>query len=223
MSGSAHVSEAVRAERIASESGQRLLAAARRTIARDGVVGSTLDAVTTEAGLARGMVFWVFGSKDRLLIELLEADARERIQGLHDALSAPGSFDELLEAVIGQVESFIDEDLGAHVLLQEMASVALREPAIRSALAARRARWRSTLAEVLEDKRSHGIIAFDGEPAVVATTLTALGHGLATQAALEPGYDLEPAVEEMRRWVRALFAPGRVADSGARGARSGES
>jgi AcrR family transcriptional regulator len=207
VSGSESVSEEVRAARIAGESGQRLLAATRRTIARNGIAGSTLGAITTEAGLTGGMVFWVFGGKRRLFAELLAADARERLDGLRAAITPASCIGELLDALAEQVTGFLREELGAHVLLQELGSLALREPEMREAIAERRGQWCRTFAELLEAKADEGVIELAAEPATVATLLTALGHGLAIDVLLGPERDPQPIIDSARTWVRELLAP----------------
>lgn len=204
MSGAARVSEEVRAARIAGESGQRLLAATRRTIARRGVAGSTLAAITTEAGFTGGMVFWVFGGKRRLFAELLAADARERLDALRAAVAPASCADELLDALAEQVTGFLREELGVHVLLQELGSLALREPGMREAIAERRAEWSRLFAELLEAKANAGVIELAAEPATVATLLTALGHGLAIDVLLGPERDPQPIIDSARTWVRHL-------------------
>lgn len=207
VSASAHVSDQVRAERIAGESGQRLLAATRRTIGREGVGGATLAAITSEAGLALGMIFWVFGSKNRLLTELLLTDARERLDALRSAVAPASSADELLDALTVQVTGFLEEELGVHVLLQELGSVALREPEMREAIAERRGEWCRVFAELLEAKQAESVIELAATPATVATLLTALGHGLAIDVLLGPERDRQADIDSARTWGRQLLAP----------------
>src|SRR6218665_1778714 len=82
------------AERVA-ESDRRLIEAAIRLIARVGYTHTTLESIGVEAGYSRGLVQHRFGSKERLLEDLIKhitADYRERhpvpLQSLHriDAL-----------------------------------------------------------------------------------------------------------------------------------------
>ncbi len=50
----------------------RLLEAAARVYAREGFAGATLDDVAREAGLTKGALYGHFGSKDNLLVALIE-------------------------------------------------------------------------------------------------------------------------------------------------------
>src|SRR6218665_3470496 len=68
------------AERVA-ESDRRLIEAAIRLIARVGYTHTTLESIGVEAGYSRGLVQHRFGSKERLLAELIKhitADYRDR-------------------------------------------------------------------------------------------------------------------------------------------------
>jgi AcrR family transcriptional regulator len=58
---------------------ERLLAAAASAYARRGFGGATLDEVAAEAGFTKGAVYSHFGSKENLLIALLEEHLAEQI------------------------------------------------------------------------------------------------------------------------------------------------
>jgi AcrR family transcriptional regulator len=51
---------------------ERLLQAAARVYARRGFSGATLDEVAAEAGFTKGAVYSHFGSKENLLLALME-------------------------------------------------------------------------------------------------------------------------------------------------------
>lgn len=212
MAQEAVVDEDVRAGRIRGPKGQAILAATRHLIGRVGVEGATFDAITAEAGVARGAVFWAFGSKERLMLTLLEDDARVRLDSLEGAVSAARSADELVDALAGQVRGFVEEDLGVHVLLQELGSIALREPSVRAALAERRREWSATFAGLLEAKQAEGAIDLATDPATAAALVTAVGHGLAINALLDPREDPAPIIEGGRSWVRGLLARPRASE-----------
>lgn len=202
------VNEDLRASRIGGPKGQAILAATRRVIRGVGVEGATFDAITAEAGVARGAVFWAFGSKERLLLEVLDEVGRERLDELTAAFDGAQTLDEMLDGIVDQVVACRAEDA---VLVQEMASIALREPSVGAALAARRERWRVAVAELLGRKCDEGVIALDADALVVATTLTAFGHGLAVQGLLEPELALDDALKDLRCWVAARLEAGDVA------------
>ena len=191
-----------------------MLAATRRLIGRHGIEGATFDLITQEAGVGRGTIHWAYGSKERLLLELLKADAAARFDALRAAVAPATSAEEVGDALAAQVTGFLEDELGVHVLLQELGSVALREPEIGKALATRRAKWSELFAQLLEAKAAEGVIELPGEPAMLATLLTAFGHGLATNALLDPDCEVEPMIESARECVLRVLEPANDSNAG---------
>ncbi|WP_200940601.1 TetR/AcrR family transcriptional regulator [Cellulomonas sp. Leaf334] len=78
---------------------ETLLAHARTVIARDGVDGLTMRALATEAGMAVGMSYKAFPSREELLRELTWRSLRELARALDDWAVRPGGDlgDRLLE------------------------------------------------------------------------------------------------------------------------------
>jgi TetR/AcrR family transcriptional regulator, transcriptional repressor of bet genes len=75
-----HASRAERGERMRA----RLLEATIASMAHDGIAGSSIERITTRAGVSRGLVRHYYGSKDRLLAEAfhLLADNFRRMLGM---------------------------------------------------------------------------------------------------------------------------------------------
>jgi AcrR family transcriptional regulator len=59
--------------------GQRLIAAERESVRERGVAGTTFDRIFPRAGVSRGSIAWYFGTKERLLAEVLRADSDRRL------------------------------------------------------------------------------------------------------------------------------------------------
>ena len=77
---------------LASDKAERIVEAMRTSVARRGVAGSTFDHVAREAGVSRGLLHYYFGTKERLLVEVVRRDCEvrmasldERMAGAHDA------------------------------------------------------------------------------------------------------------------------------------------
>jgi AcrR family transcriptional regulator len=60
-------------QRQADETRSRIAAAARKLLEEHGYAGMTMEAVAQEAGVAVATVYSVFGSKTRVLSEILDA------------------------------------------------------------------------------------------------------------------------------------------------------
>lgn len=65
----------------ASERRSQLVSAARAVLCRDGVSGTTLRAVATEAGVPLGTLHYVFPSKEQLITAVLE-DVRDEVSAV---------------------------------------------------------------------------------------------------------------------------------------------
>jgi AcrR family transcriptional regulator len=197
--------EAEFARRLATEQAQRILAAARRLVAQRGVERSHVIDIAREAGVARGLVTYYYGTKDRLLAEVMDADAHARLERLDELAGGAGSLDDLLDGMQEALCEFVDR--GAHVAMQELGTLALRNAEIRARQARIRSSYRAALAAVLVDKERQAIVALRADARDVAAVLIALGQGLATEALADPGWDRAGALACARAFARHLLAP----------------
>ena len=181
-----------------AEPAQRIVEAARRMVGERGIENSHVGDIAAAAGLSRGLVRYYFGSKDGLMLQVMEADARDRLHLLHEHLEPATSVDELVDGLVATFAEFVREDRGAHVVLQEMATLGMRRPAIRARRAQLRAAYRQALADILAEKQRQGIVGLAGiDLAATATAVSALGLGLAAEIhAAEPEWDYRAALEE---------------------------
>lgn len=210
------VSAADRRARIESPAGQRLVAAMRASIGRRGIAGSTFDQIGAEAEVRRGSIAWYVGTKERLIAEVMRADADERLGRLHDQLGRAESIDELIAASERLLEEFLDAETGAHVLVQEMRSLAFRNGAIGEVQTELRRRWRQAFVELLVAKTGEGVIDPIGKPEGTATLLTALAQGIAAEAMADADWDRGETVRQAAEAVRHVLGAGRAAGSSGR-------
>lgn len=98
---------------------QRIFAAAVELIAEQGFAATTVDEIAERAGVAKGTVFYNFGSKAALFSELLEYGIDRMAVRLQQATEGLAPLDAL-EAVVGAELAFIGEyDAFARLLLAE--------------------------------------------------------------------------------------------------------
>lgn len=205
---SASRDEEERARRLTTEPARRILAAARRLVAERGVERSRVIDIAREAGVARGLVTYYFATKDRLLAEVMEADALARIRRLVELVGGAETLDDLLQGIgAALVGDFVSADAGGRRAVQELASLAFRNEDIRSRQARLRAGYRSELAAILTAKEAAGIIALRDDAEDVAAMLIALGQGIAAEASADCAWDCTGAVRCAERLVRQLLAP----------------
>jgi AcrR family transcriptional regulator len=181
---------AVRAERrIDSEKAKRIVDAMRASVGRRGAAGSTFDHVAQEAGVSRGLLHYYFGTKERLLVEVVRRDAEIRLQTLEGRLADAHSIDAIVDALVTQLKDFVREDSAYQALIYELFSVSRRNEEIRCELAELYRKVRGSVAELLEAKQAEGVVRLRGEAEAVASILFALGDGLELQLVSDPAWD----------------------------------
>lgn len=92
---------------------QKLFDATLRLARSNGMVGLTVDEIAAAAGVAKGTVYYNFGSKDGLIDALL----RYGVDLLADRLRAAGEVDDLVDAALSY---FADYPAFAQLLVSEL-------------------------------------------------------------------------------------------------------
>ncbi|GAA0366242.1 TetR/AcrR family transcriptional regulator [Microbispora corallina] len=112
---------------------QRLYRAAVDLIAEQGYTATTVDAIAERAGVAKGTVFYNFGSKEALFAGLLDHGIERLADALAEAARAPSASPvATLDALVLAQLRFVDEyGPFARVLLAEMWRAAWQEAVLR--------------------------------------------------------------------------------------------
>src|SRR6266550_2594012 len=87
-------------ERLTGDKVQRIVDAMRTCIAHRGITGATFEHVSREAGVSRGLLHYYFGTKERLLIEVLRKDAETRFAMLDEPLAAAETADDVIAVLV---------------------------------------------------------------------------------------------------------------------------
>jgi AcrR family transcriptional regulator len=180
--------------RLEGEKAQRIIAAMRASVAKRGAAGSTFDHVAREAGVSRGLLHYYFGSKERLLVEVVRADCEVRIERMERQLHGATSVDDVIAALVTGLEEFIDEDqpTGAAAIC-ELVTASRDSEEIRGELAQLYQRWREHLGASLRQKEQEGVVTLKAEPEVVASVLFSLADGFGLQVTADPEWDRAPS------------------------------
>jgi AcrR family transcriptional regulator len=186
-----------------SEKAKHIVDAMRASVALRGAAGSTFDHVAREAGVSRGLLHYYFGTKERLLVEVVRRDSEIRLDALAAALGDARTADDFIDACVRSLEQLIASDPGFIVLLYELFTLSRRNEEIAGELAALCQQTRLQLAASLKAKQDEGVVRLGDEPEVVAAVLLALGDGLALRFLIEQ--NLEP-----RSTLRAAAAAART-------------
>jgi AcrR family transcriptional regulator len=190
--------------KLEGEKAQRIVEAMRTSVGKRGAAASTFDVVAREAGVSRGLLHYYFGSKERLMVEVVRSDCDTRVAALEERLATATSADEFVAFLVQTLEAFLSDE-PSQAVLYEMLSASRRSEEIRAELAELYRRWRAQLATALEEKQREGVVKLDAKPEDVAALLFALGDGMGLQVISDPEWDSAPAFELGVRTARRLL------------------
>jgi AcrR family transcriptional regulator len=190
---------------LTGEKAGRIVDAMRASVAKRGIAGSTFEHVAREAGVSRGLLHYYFGTKERMLVEVVRRDADLRVNRLDEPLGKAKTVDDVLEVLVSNLEDWIENDPGFFILLFELFTASRRTPDIQREIAEMFNRTRFHVVEVLEAKESEGVLKMRfGAPAVVGY-LFALADGIALQMLSDPERDHKPLIEAGTAAARHLL------------------
>ena len=188
--------EAATKEReLSGEKAQRIVDAMGESVARRGAAGSTFEHVAREAGVSRGLLHYYFGTKERLLVEVVRRATEQRVKLLDERLATAKSVDDVLDALVSSLTDLIENDPGFFLLLYELFSAGRRNPDIQREVGQLFERTRSHVAEVLRAKEQEGVLDLRFEAEAIVSYLFAVGDGFALQALSDPERDISAALE----------------------------
>ena len=186
--------EAAKERQLSGEKAQRIVDAMRESVARRGAAGSTFEHVAREAGVSRGLLHYYFGTKERLLIEVVRRDSDLRIERLDEMLGEATTADAVLDVLVKSLTDLIDNDPGFFLLLYELFSAGRRNPEIQHEVGQLFEATRSHVAKVLRRKEDEGILSLRFDAEAVVAYLLAVADGFALQALSDPTRDITPAL-----------------------------
>jgi len=189
-----------------SDKAKRIVDAMRASVAARGAAGSTFDHVAREAGVSRGLLHYYFGTKERLLVEVVRRDAEIRLAALGAVLADARTGDDFIDAMVRSLEHMIEADPGFVVLLFELFTLSRRNEEIAGEMAALCRQTRETLAASLAAKQHEGVVRLGADADAVAGVLLALADGLALRFLTEPDVDPRPTLKAAVAAARALIA-----------------
>jgi AcrR family transcriptional regulator len=189
------VEAATKERELSGDKAKRIVDAMRTSVAQRGAAGSTFEHVAREAGVSRGLLHYYFGTKERLLVEVVRRDAELRIDRLDEMLAKAKTVDDVLDVLVSSLMDMIDNEPGFFLLLYELFSAGRRNPDIQREVGQLFERTRSHVAEVLQAKHSEGVISLRFEAEAIVSYLFALGDGFALQALSDPDRDNSAALK----------------------------
>lgn len=191
----------------AAETRTRILEAARRVLAEEGLDRFTTRHVAELAGVSHGMVHYHFTDKREMTLALMVHARRDWVEPLEELVDGPGTAEHRTREVIAWIaEPATIETMRVH---QSLFVLALQDDAVRERLAAEFARWRAPFVtlfgQLAAEKRLDGLDARSvGEAFAVAA------DGLVQQQALDPALATARVLTDT---LERLIAPARPAQA----------
>ena len=129
---------------------EQLLAAAWRVLSSQGLAAATTRAICAEAGMPQGAFHYCFASRDELLREVATGLLPDEVTAAVAVIDRSGSLADCLDRALLAYWDLVEADLGAHQVLYEITTAALRDPTSRDVAEQQYARYLQGAEQVLQ-------------------------------------------------------------------------
>jgi AcrR family transcriptional regulator len=184
----------------------RIVEAMRASVAARGIAGSTFDHVAREAGVSRGLLHYYFGTKERLLVEVVRRECEVRGELLDRAVAGAASGDELIDALVGSFQEILGGGSAPMITFFELMTLGQRNAEIGAELAELARSTRTRLAQALRAGSQAGVFELRADHDDVAGVLFVLADGVVIRRFSEPELDMSPLMDQAIAAARALLA-----------------
>ncbi len=184
---------------------QAIVDAMRVSVARRGVAGSTFDHVAREAGVSRGLLHYYFGTKERLLTEVVRRDCDLRMALLDQQLAVASSAEDFVGLLRVTLEELVRDEPDFITVVFELFLLSRRNEEVAVEFAELMRRTRQAVADILARKSDEGVLVLRATPEAVGEVLFGLADGLALRMLGEPDRDWGPTIGASLVAVRALL------------------
>jgi len=165
----------------------------RESVAEVGITGSTFDRVSRKAGVSRGLLHYYFGTKERLLVDVIRRDTEIRVEALGSALREAESVDGVISALFDTFTRTLKTEVGYVFMVSELFVAGRDNKEILEELGRLYGTARSEFAAILREKESQGVVKLRFPAEDVLTYLIASGDGASVQRLSQPDLDFSGA------------------------------
>ena len=186
-----------------SPTARKLVAAARRLLARGGYEALTVEAVAAEAGAYRDSVRYYFGSKAAFVAAVVDSLSHDQsLSAVAETQAARGG-DERVHGLVAGDRRLVDDRAAFRDFFAILPHVVLDDE-LRERVAALYEWYRDLYVEGLGDATA----VDEGRLRAFASLMVAMTDGLAVQKLLDPdGVRLEPLFELWESMLRGALLP----------------
>jgi AcrR family transcriptional regulator len=189
---------------LAGEKAARIVDAMRASVAERGTAGSTFDQVARAAGVSRGLLHYYFGTKERLLAEVVRRDCELRMRVIDEQLADAESADGVIVGLVASLKEMVVDDPAFVTLVFELFTLSRRNEEIALEFSELLRRTREHVAALLAEKEAAGVLALHAPADAVADVLFAMADGVAMRMLTERDRDFGPSVAAGVLAIRAL-------------------
>ena len=186
---------ATKQRELSGDKAQRIVEAMRASVAARGIAGSTFEHVSREAGVSRGLLHYYFGTKERLLVEVVRRDSEVRVARLDEPLARAKTVDDVLDVLVSNLLDLIENEPGFFDLIFEVFTAGRRNPEIQREVAELFNRSRGHVAEVLRAKEEEGVLSLRFDAEATVAFLFGIADGVALQVLTDPDRDFDGVIE----------------------------
>lgn len=177
-----------------AETRARLLQAAAALLAERGVEAVSVDAVAEKAGRTSGAVYAHFGSKQGMLLALLDEWRQSLLAVVAAEFERTADLTGRLRAVARDVVVSPSDDTRRLMALErELWRTAARDRQVARAMRARAADAQSRMTRGFAAWKEAGLIDRTADPATMASAFRAMVAGLETAQRIDPVLDVDRA------------------------------
>jgi AcrR family transcriptional regulator len=199
------VEAATRQRAIEGDKAARIVDAMRASVAVRGVAASTFDHVAREAQVSRGLLHYYFGTKERLLAEVVRRDCELRMHLIDERLAGAASADDVIDGLVASLKNVVVGDPAQLTLVFELFTLSRRNGEIAAEFAELLRRTREHVAGLLAAKQEEGVLRLHAPADAVADVLLSMADGVAMRMLTERDRDFGPTLQAGVRAVRALI------------------
>lgn len=194
-----------------SESEFRLLSAAAQILVEEGYSALTFDRVGEVSGFSRGLAGQKFGSKDGLVLAVVEfLNNNIDASNAQDIQLAPNPLEEIMCYLRFFFDRVIDDKLALSYFVLLAATIA-NKSAVHPAFVDAHERVKRTLCDMIVRGQASGVINPHLAPDTAALSIGAFQLGVATQRLLDSQFDVRQVCAMALPTIQAsLAAPAKA-------------
>lgn len=128
---------------------ERILEGAIEVLKADGYAGLTIAKVAAEAGEAKALIAYHYGSKQGLVAAAGRAVAEEITARVLAAIESASSVEAVARGVVEEVERIVDEDPRTARIYFDLAAVSVVDPEVKETIRGINEQWRGVVRRLL--------------------------------------------------------------------------